>query len=438
MRFKLFALLLCFSFQSICQNQVYFLKDSAHTFAKENIALGSFQKLKKQILEQYSDDVYWFKIPSYPTNSEYVFKIVYERISGVEAYQNNKKLQKLKNQRFLSYQFNRENDVYIKVSPKLHAYIPVEFNNLETTILKENNHFLLNGFYYGFAFLVIIFNLFYYLLFKDDAFLYYALFLGSTSFGVFTMDGMLNYLNISDSLNNVIMILNYYCLAFFSSKFANSYLFLENYYPKLKRLSYALGIIIIISGLLYLNSKNYYYLLSVNILVFSLLIIYWFSSVLLFKKNVYTKILSFAFVIILFLGVDFFVLNFLGYSILHTNQNNIKIGAFIEMIILSIAVLYRMKTLKEENEFMTQEIINYSKLLNIKNKENKNKSITNNIDDLSVREREIFDLILMGKSNKEIATTVNISINTVKFHIKNIYEKLHIKSRKEAFNLSFH
>lgn len=436
MRFKLFLLFLCFSLHSICQNKVYFLKDSSHTFTKENISSGSFQKLDKQILEKYSDDVYWFKIPSDSTKEAYIFKIVYERISGVEAYQNNKKLQKLKNQRYLSYQFTRKSDVYVKVSPKLHAYIPVELNSLKTSIVKENNHLLLNGFYYGFAFLVIIYNICYYVLFKDDAFLYYALFLGSTSFGVFIMDGMLNYLNVDKNINDVLMISNYYFLAFFSSKFANSYLFLDHYYPKLKRFSYALGTIIIILGLLYLKSKNYYYLLFVNILVFSLLTIYWFSSVLLFKKNFYTKILAFSFVIILFLAIDFFVLNFLGFSIFHTNQNNIKIGAFTEMIVLSVAVLYRMKALKKENEFMTQEIITYSNLLKEKNKKSKTKSIKNNIQNLSIREREIFDLILQGKSNKEIAESINISINTVKFHIKNIYEKLHIKNRKEAYNLS--
>jgi ATP/maltotriose-dependent transcriptional regulator MalT len=55
---------------------------------------------------------------------------------------------------------------------------------------------------------------------------------------------------------------------------------------------------------------------------------------------------------------------------------------------------------------------------------------------LSVRENEIFELIVSSKSNQEIANQSNISLNTVKFHIKNIYEKLQVKSRKEVLHIA--
>ena len=83
---------------------------------------------------------------------------------------------------------------------------------------------------------------------------------------------------------------------------------------------------------------------------------------------------------------------------------------------------------------MKKEIRNFSKML--KDKKAKGNKQLNKEKLASLSVREIFDLILQGKSNKEIATVVNVSINTVKFHIKNIYDKLHIKSRKEALNLS--
>lgn len=50
---------------------------------------------------------------------------------------------------------------------------------------------------------------------------------------------------------------------------------------------------------------------------------------------------------------------------------------------------------------------------------------------LTKKEKEILDLILADKSNKEIAATLFIELSTVKTHINKIYSKLEVKSRKE-------
>jgi DNA-binding CsgD family transcriptional regulator/N-acetylneuraminic acid mutarotase len=51
---------------------------------------------------------------------------------------------------------------------------------------------------------------------------------------------------------------------------------------------------------------------------------------------------------------------------------------------------------------------------------------------LSSREKEILQLIAQGKSNKEIAADLVISVNTVKVHISNIFQKFGVASRSEA------
>lgn len=56
----------------------------------------------------------------------------------------------------------------------------------------------------------------------------------------------------------------------------------------------------------------------------------------------------------------------------------------------------------------------------------------NDINLLSDREIEVLQLVGQGKSNKEIAVDLNISINTVKVHIGNIFQKINVASRTEA------
>lgn len=51
---------------------------------------------------------------------------------------------------------------------------------------------------------------------------------------------------------------------------------------------------------------------------------------------------------------------------------------------------------------------------------------------LTVREHEILQLLAKGYAAKEISCYLNISDPTIRFHLKNIYGKLHVHSRTEA------
>lgn len=56
---------------------------------------------------------------------------------------------------------------------------------------------------------------------------------------------------------------------------------------------------------------------------------------------------------------------------------------------------------------------------------------------LTKREIDILHLLAKGMLYKEIAEQLSISSNTVKQHIHNIYEKLHVENRTEALNKFF-
>lgn len=50
---------------------------------------------------------------------------------------------------------------------------------------------------------------------------------------------------------------------------------------------------------------------------------------------------------------------------------------------------------------------------------------------LSNREAEIAELVSKGMSNKEIASQFVLAEKTVKFHLTNVYKKMHVKSRAQ-------
>jgi DNA-binding NarL/FixJ family response regulator len=53
-------------------------------------------------------------------------------------------------------------------------------------------------------------------------------------------------------------------------------------------------------------------------------------------------------------------------------------------------------------------------------------------DELTPREVEVLELVAQGSTNAEIAQTLGVSENTVKFHMKNILQKLHVRNRAEV------
>ena len=52
--------------------------------------------------------------------------------------------------------------------------------------------------------------------------------------------------------------------------------------------------------------------------------------------------------------------------------------------------------------------------------------------DLTKREKEVLSGLVEGSSYKAIADNLHISVDTVRFHFRNVYKKLHVHSQSEA------
>jgi DNA-binding NarL/FixJ family response regulator len=52
--------------------------------------------------------------------------------------------------------------------------------------------------------------------------------------------------------------------------------------------------------------------------------------------------------------------------------------------------------------------------------------------ELSDREKDVLRLVAEGLTNRDIGGRLNLSENTIKYHLKNIMQKLHLKNRAQA------
>jgi two-component system, LuxR family, response regulator FixJ len=59
------------------------------------------------------------------------------------------------------------------------------------------------------------------------------------------------------------------------------------------------------------------------------------------------------------------------------------------------------------------------------------------IDALTPREREVLMLLTDGKSNKEVAITLDLSVRTVEMHRATMFERLGVRTLPEALKLTF-
>ena len=65
------------------------------------------------------------------------------------------------------------------------------------------------------------------------------------------------------------------------------------------------------------------------------------------------------------------------------------------------------------------------------------KKTADSVNELSTREKEIIHWLAQGLVYKEIGEKMFISPQTVRTHIRNIYEKLQVTSKTEAINKVF-
>lgn len=188
---------------------------------------------------------------------------------------------------------------------------------------------------------------------------------------------------------------------------------------------------------------NFNFYIVANI-IFYLLILYLLVLGFINYKNIKDKMMK---LIVKILGlITISIYPIMVYQLITINKNSLDIGSiditlvlfyiWWNLVMLGFLLWYFINIIKNKNMFVNESLNNNSN--DSKNIENENnaikKELKEEIINLTKREKQILSYLLSGKTNKEVALILDISLNTVNNHVANIYDKSGVKNRVELVN----
>lgn len=304
--------------------------------------------------------------------------------------------------------------------------------------------YFIKGLFYGSLAIMLLISIASFFIFEEKVFGFFGLTLSGSLALFFSEDsiGFLLFGNMIENTNALTTTLS--CIAAgLIAAFSSKYLTLKEYYPKLK--TFTLPLFAFALGLSIATWFVPGELLSItaNIMSFAIIFIYYGVGVSLFSKNNYSKFYVIGFSIPLLFSLDYFLLSGLGINFLNTELYHVKTAYFINILLMTYAIVYRMKAIKEETVLRKTEMQIFLKRQEMMNRDNIAKMVEDvyleNLImhyDLDGLEIKLLQYISEGKENKKIARKLNTTEVDVEEMTRDLYHKLQISDAiQEDVNL---
>jgi len=105
---------------------------------------------------------------------------------------------------------------------------------------------------------------------------------------------------------------------------------------------------------------------------------------------------------------------------------NLKNYPYIMILMVAVGLMLAIIYIRID-KYRIQNLSHQIESLSTEQEENSKSQLS----ELTTRQKEVYELIVSGKSNKEIMENLFIEQSTLKSHINQIYKKLKVKSRRE-------
>ncbi|MAN58643.1 MAG: hypothetical protein CMC08_02275 [Flavobacteriaceae bacterium] len=307
----------------------------------------------------------------------------------------------------------------------------VPYNEATASVIGASG--FTNGLYYGFILALLLLNGISYFLFEEKLFLYFSLTLAGFITVFFVNDGLLSLLTEAPvhlpTLSTSLLVLGVGCMAVFSHYYLKS----EETFKKLKYVSLGLFALATLFALPNWVAPSQTLLGISNAALMAILANYLILGIAQFSSRNYAKFFVVAMGIPLLFMIDFFVFQKLSISFLNTGTIHLKIALLVEVLILTYAIVYRMRAIKEENEMRQTEMRIFLKRQEMLNRESvaklmqdvylENLIMQHDLDGLEIK---LLQYISEGKENEKIARKLKLTEEEIDELTKELYHKLEI------------
>jgi hypothetical protein len=269
----------------------------------------------------------------------------------------------------------------------------------------------LKGSFYGAISIILLLNMVSFFLFEEKIFGYFGLAVTGTVLLFFGEDNLSSILFQDTLFKGTAVTTTILCAtAGLVALYSSQYLTIKEYFPKLKTFTTPLFLVAAGLSVTHWFVDNAMLPVAVNIIAFTLLTCYFGGGILLFLKNNYSKFYVLGMAIPLMLVLDYFVLQVIGINFLNVSLTIVKASFFINVLLMTYAILYRMKDIKEQTAARKIEMEIFLKKQEIMERDNiikltedvylENLIMQYDLDGLEIK---LLQYISDGKENKKIA-----------------------------------
>ncbi|MDH5680961.1 MAG: PAS domain S-box protein [Spirochaetota bacterium] len=262
----------------------------------------------------------------------------------------------LSNQDFISAKY-----IYIRVKTRASMGVSLRVFKKLAFYQKDHNEQIILGIYYGVIFIIVVYNLFLFLILKD---INYINFVYNLIFFGFFLNACINgltleYLWPSSPWWSERSLPFFISLSiFFGLNFARNFLNLKSHSPRLNQFTYVISAVLILAMILSLLSVFYKLIQVLNLLSGTYAIFMVCTSLYILKKGYRpAKYLAIAYLAVLVSVLIFILRNQNVIPHIFVTNYSMQIGVLLEVIFFSFALADRINILRDEKEAAQAEAL---------------------------------------------------------------------------------